>query len=161
MMRVEFGTRWGTAIALALSLVGGLPIAAIASQDIDNPVREPSSEPSPQAAPDLPAYSTFQQWCSAQATLPEATQHTIEILLTELGTEDCRLAGRRASVLTLLNLSHRQISDLRPLSSLPRLTELLLHNNAIADLSPLGQLSQLNRLYLNQNDITDLAPWPI
>ncbi|NJL45619.1 MAG: hypothetical protein HC922_07570 [Leptolyngbyaceae cyanobacterium SM2_3_12] len=67
----------------------------------------------------------------------------MEVLLTELGTEDCAQAGRRTSVLTLLNLPGRELTDIAPLATLPLLTELLLHNNAITDISPLAKLPNL------------------
>jgi Leucine-rich repeat (LRR) protein len=60
--------------------------------------------------------------------------------------------------LEILYLTHNQIRDLSPLSSLSNLTGLSLDRNQIADLSPLSSLSNLTGLKLDQNQIADLSP---
>lgn len=101
---------------------------------------------------------TFRQWCEAQDSLSEDQRHTVAVLMTELGVEDCLLAERRASVVRLLNLSYQGLTDIEPLASWPQVTDLLLHNNAIQDLSPLAQMPQITRLSLSNNQVTDLTP---
>ena len=74
-----------------------------------------------------------------------------------------------ATELTVLNLGYvltngnrvnsNSISDLSPLSSLTKLTELNLFRNTIADLSPLSNLTELRVLDLSANSyISDISP---
>jgi Leucine-rich repeat (LRR) protein len=150
--------RQGQALVLATlgTCLMGMGGAAMAAQGFNSTL--PGADAHPPLAQTPATYATFQQWCNAKDTLADPTRHTVEVLLTELRTEDCTEAGRRASVLTLLNLSNRNLEDLTPMASLPLMTELILHNNSIADLGPLAQMPNLARLYLSNNQVADISP---
>jgi len=59
--------------------------------------------------------------------------------------------------LEVINLWDNQISDIRPLVDLPKLTGLSLPKNQISDISPLGDLPQLTYLNLLNNQITNIS----
>ncbi|MEO0844750.1 MAG: leucine-rich repeat domain-containing protein, partial [Cyanobacteria bacterium J06643_5] len=101
---------------------------------------------------------SFTEWCEQKSTLPEATKHTVEVLLKRAGTQDCQQANRKLSNLTELYLPITQISDLKPLSSLTNLTELHLWGNQISDLKPLSNLTNLTELNLAGNQISEVKP---
>ena len=149
MMRSKVGCVVG--VGLVAGLLGLAPGMAASP----TPATAASEGSVAQAAP---TFVNFQGWCEARETLAESTQQTIDVLLGELGTEDCFEANRRASVMTLLNLAGRELSDLAPLSTFPLLVELVLHNNQISDISPLAALPNLTRLYLSGNQIADVSP---
>ncbi len=69
------------------------------------------------------------------------------------------LAGlERATNLSWVNLQVNAISDLSPLSGLPRLGSLFLDRNIVSDLSPLAASTGLEVLKLQDNDLSDIAP---
>ncbi len=105
----------------------------------------------------------FENWCKEKSTLPEETQITIEILLKEAGTQDCRKANLKLDKLTYLSLTQlllgqNQISDIKPLSNLTNLTRLTFQHNKITDIKPLSNLTNLTWLQLDTNRITDIKP---
>ncbi len=109
------------------------------------------------AAPSQPAKTkTFAQWCQQKNSVPAATKLTIDLLLKQAGTKNCKLADAKISSLNELNLSERGISDLKPLSGLTKLTNLSLYNNKIRDLKPLSSLAKLIDLNLNINKISNV-----
>lgn len=57
-----------------------------------------------------------------------------------------------------IDCSHREISDLSPLSGLQQLQSLDCSNNEIQDLSPLEKLPQLESLDFSTNQVQDLSP---
>ncbi|WP_428232245.1 leucine-rich repeat domain-containing protein [Flavobacterium sp.] len=57
-----------------------------------------------------------------------------------------------------LNLSHLQISDLKPLENLKHLQSLYLESNIITDINPLQALTNLKFLNLGENNINDVSP---
>ncbi|MCP4213587.1 MAG: GTP-binding protein [bacterium] len=59
---------------------------------------------------------------------------------------------------TVLNLSHCNLTDISPLSRLHALRHLYLHNNQLTDISPLSGLHALTILKLNNNQLTDISP---
>ncbi|MBW3587305.1 MAG: leucine-rich repeat domain-containing protein [Cyanobacteria bacterium 0813] len=75
---------------------------------------------------------TFADWCRQKADLSPEAKHTVEVLLKEAETTECDVAARKLSSLTRLNLFENQISDIKPLESLTKLTELVLSGNPIA-----------------------------
>jgi internalin A len=101
---------------------------------------------------------TFTQWCQQRNSVPAATKLTIDLLLKEVGTKNCQLADYKINSLTELNLSEREVSDLKPLSGLTKLTSLDLGSNKISDLKPLSGLTKLTSLSLYNNKISDLKP---
>ncbi|MEO1187399.1 MAG: leucine-rich repeat domain-containing protein, partial [Cyanobacteria bacterium J06636_27] len=101
---------------------------------------------------------TFTEYCQQKSTLPQATKHTVEVLLKEAGTQNCQQANWKLSSLTELSLGGNKISDLKPLSSLDNLTELYLWGNQISDIKPLSNLTNLTKLSLFDNQISDLKP---
>jgi internalin A len=109
----------------------------------------------------IPPRSTpinFQDWCSRKIQFPSATQHTIDVLLKEAGSTDCNQAFQKLSAFESLLLDGKQISDLRPLSSLTNLRILRLSENQINDITPLSSLTNLSILYLNLNQVRDIKP---
>lgn len=107
--------------------------------------------------------------------LAAAIRNAIDKLQGELVPEDCRslttldargfrrhirsIAGLENCVdLVYLDLGENKISDLSPLTSLTRLTELWLDINDIQDVTPLSHLNSLTKLYLGYNHIEDVTP---
>jgi internalin A len=101
---------------------------------------------------------TFLQWCQQKKSVSADTKRTIDILLHEAGTKDCKLADRKLRNLTELDLSINQLVDVQPLAGLTNLTELRLDSNHIVDIQPLAGLTNLTILYLHTNKIVDLKP---
>ncbi len=108
------------------------------------------------AAPEQP--KSFLQWCEQKDSVPAATRHTIDLLLNEAGTKNCKLADRKLRTLTELDLSIDRLVDIQPLVGLTNLTELRLDSNQIVDIKPLAGLTKLTILYLHTNQIVDLQP---
>lgn len=102
-------------------------------------------------------HQTFNQWCLQRSELPEATAHTIQVLLREAQTDNCEEADAFLSQQTRLDLSDRRLSDLRPLAFFPQTQTLILANNQITDITPLGTLSQLQTLMIGNNQVQDLS----
>jgi internalin A len=94
---------------------------------------------------------TFADWCLNKNNLSVQTKHTVDVLLQEAQTQDCHRASKLLSTRTELSLNNNQITDLKPLSSLTKLTYLVLDNNQIADLKPLSSLTKLTYLVLDNN----------
>jgi len=116
-----------------------------------------------QAEADPTNNQSFEQWCLQKDSFPVETKKTIEIMLEQAGTQDCKLADSKLNSLTRLYLrsnqiSSNQISDLKPITSLTNLTYLDLGDNQISDLKPVASLTNLTDLYLSDNQISDLKP---
>ncbi len=103
---------------------------------------------------------SFTEWCQQKSTLPESTKYTVEVLLEKADTQDCQQANRKLSSLTRLYLwdNDKQISDVKPLSSLTNLTYLSVWGNQISDVKPLSSLTNLTYLNLARNQISDVKP---
>jgi internalin A len=110
-----------------------------------------------------PSIQSFEQWCQQKDTLPEETKRTVEILLRQTRTQDCKAANLRLNSLKELSLNTSPrtgffISDVQPLASLTNLTFLSLYGNGISDVQPLANLTNLTVLYLDGNQISDVQP---
>ena len=138
---ITFGVL-GLGISAAMPLLGILVPKAIA-QEAERPT---GNEP-----------TTFLGWCQQKDAFPPATQLTIDRLLDRAGTTNCIQAGQLLSIRTLLDLGITGISDLRPLSSLVGLRQLVLYGNEISDLAPLSSLENLTSLQLGYNQISDVS----
>jgi len=101
--------------------------------------------------------TSFTEWCQQKSSFPSETQLTIDLLLSRAGTTNCTEANQQLMIRTLLNLGTTGISDLRPLSSLVGLRQLVLHGNEISDLEPLSFLENLTSLQLGYNNISDVS----
>jgi internalin A len=101
---------------------------------------------------------TFAQWCQQRNSVPAATKLTIDLLLTEAGTQDCKQANSKLINLTRLDLSDAKISDLQPLTGLTKLTNLKIAGNEISNLQPLAGLTNLTYLIIGGNKITNVKP---
>jgi internalin A len=132
---------------LALQLLGTLSLALCV---LSFPIKAISQE-------EATTPRTFADWCLNKANLSMEALHTVDVLLQEARTQDCRQADKLLSTRTELRLESKQIADLTPLSSLTNLTVLILNNNQIADLTPLSSLTNLTVLILNNNQIADLT----
>jgi internalin A len=128
--------------------VGLLPLVAGCSSESLQPKLD---------APKLTS-KLFTQWCEEKGTLPAASKLTVDLLLKEVDTEDCKLANTKLLKLNHLDLYHSKISNLEPLASLSNLTSLDLIGNQISDLKPLAGLSNLTYLALSENEISDVTP---
>ena len=102
-------------IGIGLLLIGLASIACTSS---------PSQN---EASPDT--FETFAQWCQNRASLPSATQHTVEAILDVVGTQRCRRAEAKLTDSSKLDLSNRNIVDLSPLTSVAHLSSLNLSAN--------------------------------
>ncbi|MCJ8283009.1 MAG: hypothetical protein MJK14_25200 [Rivularia sp. ALOHA_DT_140] len=49
---------------------------------------------------------SFEDWCKEKSILPEETRITIELLLKEAKTEDCKKANQKLDKLTFLSFSN-------------------------------------------------------
>jgi internalin A len=81
---------------------------------------------SPLAAAPRPSapVKSFLQWCQQRNSVSIATKKTINALLYGIDTNNCRVANAKLRNLTKLNLNMSEISDLRPIAELTKLTEL-------------------------------------
>ena len=75
---------------------------------------------------------TFADWCREKDSLSPEAKHTVEVLLQQAGTTECDVANQTLSSVARLDLSNNQISDIKPLESLTKLTQLYLNGNPIA-----------------------------
>jgi Leucine-rich repeat (LRR) protein len=107
-----------------IALVGGL---ALLLQAIPVTAAPPPSVKS----------KTFAQWCQQRNSVPAATKLTIDVLLKEANTKNCKLANSRLKNISNLSIFENKISDLQPLSGLTKLESLDLRGNKIRDLAPL------------------------
>jgi internalin A len=112
----------------------------------------------PIAAASAQQPKTFLQWCQQKNSVSADTKRTIDILLNEAGTKDCKVADRNLRSLTELDLSIDRLVDVQPLAGLTNLTELRLDSNHIVDIKPLAGLTNLTILYLHTNHIVDIKP---
>ncbi|MGK7916047.1 MAG: leucine-rich repeat domain-containing protein, partial [Prochloraceae cyanobacterium] len=106
---------------ISLTFLTSASVGLLPTADIDTAIassaREGRVQPSNSA-------KSFQDWCLEKDNLSSQTQYTIEVLLEFSGEESCDLANRVLTKLKVLSLNFRNISDLRPLGSLTRLTQL-------------------------------------
>jgi Leucine-rich repeat (LRR) protein len=105
-----------------------------------------------------PKTKSFAQWCKDKDTLSVATVRTIDLLLKQAKTQNCKSAESMLAKLTELSIREGKISDLRPIAGLKNLTILNLDNNQIVDLAPLSNLSKLTTLNLSVNKIVNVSP---
>ena len=98
----------------------------------------------------------FLEWCSTKKSLPAATQHTVDVLLKEAGTNNCDVATSKLKNMIGLDLRSKQISDVRPIASLYTLRELFLSKNQISDVKSLAILTKLETLHLASNQISEV-----
>jgi internalin A len=105
-----------------------------------------------------PKIKSFVQLCNQKNSSPAATRKTIDALLKKANTKNCQIASSKFKIITELDLSNNQISDVGPLASLINLKVLNLSNNQISDIEPLVGLSELSKLYLDENRINDIQP---
>ena len=147
-LQPQFCFRRALVVALTCLDVADLPITAI-------PVEQAIAASAEHFAI---APKRFVDWCLNRANLTLETRHTVDVLLQEAKTQDCKQADNKLSTLTTLNLISNQIADLKPLSSLTNIDSLYLSNNQIADLKPLSSLINLDTLDLRSNQITDIKP---
>jgi len=101
---------------------------------------------------------TFADWCRQKADLSPEAKHTVEVLLQKAETTECDAADQELSGLIELDLSSKEIRDIKPLESLTNLTLLSLRNNQISDIKPLESLTNLTWLFLFGNQISDIKP---
>jgi Leucine-rich repeat (LRR) protein len=111
------------------------------------------SIPSAQSKP-----KSFAQWCQEKNTLSAATVRTINLLLKQAKTQNCKSADTALAKLTELTIRESKISDLQPIAALRNLTKLDLTQNQIVDISPLTNLSKLTDLNLGINKIVNVSP---
>jgi internalin A len=101
---------------------------------------------------------SFVQLCQNKLSVSIETRKTINLLLKEIGTNNCQVADSKLREVTSLNLHDSQISDLKPLAFLTNLTALDLKGNQISDIKPLANLIRLDILDLDDNQINDVKP---
>jgi internalin A len=101
---------------------------------------------------------SFTEWCQNKMSVLVETRKTIDLLLKEAGTNNCKTANSKLRKLTSLDIRDNQISDMKPLASLTNLTSLDLSDNHISDIKPLAALTNLISLSLNGNHISDIKP---
>src|ERR671932_743420 len=95
---------------------------------------------------------TFADWCREKDSLIPEAKHTVEVLLEEAETTECDEANQILSSFTELSLyNNNQISDIKPLAFLTKLTRLELYTNQIRDIKPLASLTNLRYLTLYNN----------
>ena len=112
------------------------------------------------------AAKSFVKLCQNRDSVSKDTKHTIDVLLQKSQTQNCKLADSLLRNLTELNLSEKDIVDLKPLASFTKLTTLNLSSvntptppdRAIVDVQPLANLTNLTELYLFRNQIVDIKP---
>ncbi|CAJ1338593.1 unnamed protein product [Effrenium voratum] len=63
----------------------------------------------------------------------------------------------RLQSLEVLSLSHNQLRDIQPLSTLTTLSEVNLNFNQIQDLSPLFECQQLSKAFVAHNQVESIA----
>lgn len=117
----------------------------------------------------LVAPETYAQFCDLQGSDPKLDR-TLEALdqiafkasgksRQDWEMEDpCALAERELLKFQQLDLSGKNLQDLRPLSSFRQLVTLHLAHNQLMDLTPLASFHQLVELDLSDNLIADILP---
>ncbi|MBD2007067.1 MULTISPECIES: leucine-rich repeat domain-containing protein [Cyanophyceae] len=71
---------------------------------------------------------TFADWCLNKNKQSVETRRTVDVLLQVAKTQDCKQADKFLSTRITLDLDEKQITDIKPLSSLTNLTQLQLNN---------------------------------
>jgi internalin A len=99
----------------------------------------------------------FAQFCQEKESLSAATQKTINSLLDQVETVNCKTAESKLKKMTKLTLNNSGVSDIRPLAGLTGLTEIDLSSNQIVDVSPLANLKKLRTLNLDNNKISNIS----
>jgi hypothetical protein len=110
------------------------------------------------ASPQQPESKSFETWCRQRKSVSAATRHTINILLKEAGSKDCKLVDRQLKTLITLDLSTNKIVDVKPLAGLTNLTGLGLYENQIIDVKSLAGLINLTELDLGNNPLAEPLP---
>jgi internalin A len=105
---------------------------------------------------------TFAQWCQQKNSVLAATRLTIDLLLKQAGTKNCKQADTKLNSLASIELYNDKISDLQPLSSLTNLTTLVMGEwgklTSISDLQPLSRLNKLTHIGIHSDRITNIKP---
>jgi internalin A len=99
----------------------------------------------------------FAQLCQEKESLSVSIQKTINSLLDQVETVNCKTAESKLKKMTKLTLSNSGINDIRPLAGLTGLTEIDLSSNQIVDISPLANLKKLKTLNLDNNKISNIS----
>jgi internalin A len=104
---------------------------------------------------------SFEQWCRQKKSLPPATRRTIDVMLSQVNTKNCRTADFKLNKLTKLEIRNYvdyvdRISDIQPFASLTKLTELSIEGQKISDLRPLSRMTNLTNLNLSGNQVSDV-----
>jgi|GEM_PF-2887613 len=171
--------QWQKAIALLESVSASHPKKQLATEKIPQYQRalayaqQQAAKPQlPEAAkPQLPEAAKlqlpkngkvdalrFEELCLQKDSLSAEVAKTVQIMLDEVGTNDCELASGALLSRTLLILSNKGITDVSPLAGLTHLEYLSLAKNAITDVSSLSGLTNLQELSLSKNEIKDVSP---
>jgi|GEM_PF-4907287 len=103
----------------------------------------------------LPISDAFLSMC-AQPDTAELAQ-SIQLLKQELDADTCPELWDKLSSVSKLEISRKNLRDLRPLQFFSNLKALYLDYNDIRDLSPLSNLSKLQILWVDDNQITDIS----
>lgn len=95
---------------------------------------------------------------SAQCKNPksDAVAHTIKMIFEALSTDDCEKARASLARAMDLNLTHKNITDLSPLSEFNFLALDISHNK-VTDFSFIKGMSKLKRIFADNNGIEDLS----
>ena len=97
----------------------------------------------------------FLSMCS-QPDTADVTQ-SIQLLKQELDADTCPELWDKLSSVSTLEMSRKNLNDLRPLQFFPNLKALYLDYNNIRDLSPLSTLKNLQILWVDDNQIEDIS----
>ena len=84
--------------------------------------------------------------------------HTVNVLLTKTGSEDCKFAFDYLRGLRILDLSRNKIKSIKPLYGLENLEGLDLSGNEIEDLWGIEYFKKLRMLFLSVNKIRNIVP---
>jgi hypothetical protein len=108
--------------------------------------------------PDTIVVKSFAKLCE-EKYLSTSERKTIDVLLKQAGTKDCKKADTNLRNWDILGLSNEQITNLSPLITLKKnLANLILEDNPLRDISPLAELTNLYSLYLSGNQIRNVKP---
>jgi internalin A len=91
---------------------------------------------------------SFAEWCQQKESVPADTRHTVDVLLKEAGTNNCKQADTKFRNLTELALRYNPIIDVKPLAGLTNLTGLNLQINQIVSSKTRNYLSILSVIVL-------------
>lgn len=101
----------------------------------------------------------FTDYCD-RAFKPKEIQNTIDAVKAALNmttVQDCRSIGENLRNELSLDLSGKNVSDLKPLRKLNLLREINLSKNSISNLNPLVFLPNLRKLNLRNNHISNVT----